>query len=97
MQIHPYSLKSPACKSLLRLSEQLFLGWELKGGGGWLARHRMFAICTMLSSVNTAANEHAAICSLLSAARSGSRIDLEQKALHTPGAYAFQWWVWVSI
>lgn len=58
------TMKSPACKSLLRLSEQLFLGWEQKGGGGWLARHRMFAICTMLSSVNTAANERAAICTL---------------------------------
>nr|XP_047933328.1 cilium assembly protein DZIP1L isoform X1 [Anser cygnoides]XP_047933329.1 cilium assembly protein DZIP1L isoform X1 [Anser cygnoides]XP_047933330.1 cilium assembly protein DZIP1L isoform X1 [Anser cygnoides] len=83
-------MKSPACKSLLGLSEQLFLGWEQKGVGGWLARHRMFAICTMLSSVNTAANERAAICSLVSAPRDGSRINREEKVLCARGVYAVQ-------
>lgn len=51
----------------------------------WSPIHRMFAICTMLSSVNTAANEHAAIASPVSAARNHSRINQEKKALCTQG------------
>lgn len=82
----PNSLKSsPACKSFPSLSEQLFLTREQKGGGGSLARPHMFAICTMLSSVNTVANERAATHSPVAAARSRRRINWERKTRCTQG------------